>query len=149
MSSIIKLEVAAETEDGVLIESDKKVVVDISDLLSGPVFDIALTQIVSLLDDKVQDALDESNAAVERMYPMHDWSIDARLTLRLCYELDSAPGGTLEIELPEGFRVAGKDGEKLVPIGRIPKLIDRLERIYNNADPEDYHYLVDVSQLLS
>lgn len=125
-----------------LVTADRAVVVDISELLQGPLFDSLFAQLASALDDRLAEQV-----AVGYLSPQHTYEVEAVATIRLKYESDEPMN--LELNLPDDTVLLSGGGNTCsVRIDQIPALIERLQRLYRDTDPEDYSHWIDVRRLL-
>lgn len=125
-----------------LVTADRAVVVDISELLQGPLFDALFAQLASALDDRLAEHVEAGYLS-----PQHTYEVEAVATIRLKYESDEPVN--LELNLPDDTVLLSGGGDACsVRIDQIPALIDRLQRLYHDTDPEDYSHWVDVRRLL-
>lgn len=142
---VIRFRAQKRNEDGTtVLTGDQMVAVNISPILYGPLMDLALTAFVTALDERVAEYLD-----VDYVYPQHDWNVDARAFIELEYEIDDEFDGEVEVPVPDGVKLVkpGRSPYRMA-IGNIPNLIDRLDRIYRDTDPEDYGETIDLLDVI-
>lgn len=144
-SKVIRFKPVPRDDGTVIVKGDKALVVDISSLLGGPLVDLALSMIVSSFDDRIAGYFE-----TDYVCPQHDWKLDARACIKLVYEVDDDIQHETVVPVPDTVKLCEiYESPYSIPIGKIPQLLEKLQRIYNDTDPEDYRETVDLLDVIA
>lgn len=144
-SKVIRFKPVHLDDGTVIVKGDKALVLDISSLLGGPLVDLALSMIVSSFDDRIAGYFE-----TDYVCPRHDWKLNARAFVQLEYEVDDDVDHEIAVPVSDKMQLCEiYESPYSIPIGKIPQLLEKLQRIYNNTDPEDYRETVDLLDVIA
>lgn len=107
-----KKRIDPDTDEFQLV-SDEAVRIDISSLIEGPLFDLAVTELLTPLDERMAEQIGDK---LEWLDTDHTYHVHAHLYAYLAYDVDKGAPNTVTLELPYGVStVPIEDAVLLLP----------------------------------